>query len=247
MSEQKHNAQAKEEAPKSIEGAVDSAAAAKRSAWKRLLSKKWVFPATYMAAAAIILTLMWVYQDSGKAPNTDQNHGLETGEVTNPADSTDETDALPVTVKTESMHWPVANRSELEVSKHFFDKDASNEARQSAVVEYNDTYMPHIGVDFSRQDNQPFDVLAAMSGTVTRVENLPLIGQLVEITHENGLKTIYHSLSEVKATKDAKVKQGDVIAKAGRNELEKDEGVHLHFEVHQEGKPVNPETLISEN
>ena len=48
----------------------------------------------------------------------------------------------------------------------------------------------------------------------------------------------------LKLLKDAEVKQGDIIAKAGRNELEKEDGVHLHFEVRQgiDGPAMNPET-----
>ncbi len=57
MSDQNKGFQ-KEEAPKTAQGAQSTT-----STWKRLLAKKWVFPATYMAAAAIILTLMWVYQE----------------------------------------------------------------------------------------------------------------------------------------------------------------------------------------
>ena len=40
--------------------------------------------------------------------------------------------------------------------------------------------------------------------------------------------------------KEQIVKKGEVIAEAGRNQFEKDAGVHLYFEVHQNQKPVNP-------
>jgi stage II sporulation protein Q len=147
------------------------------------------------------------------------------------------------------MRWPVKDRSELEVSLPFYDAKASNELRQAAMVEYEDTFSPHLGIDFARQDNQTFDVLASLSGKVTNVEMNPLVGNLVEITHSNGLITIYQSLSDVVIAKGADVKKGDVIAKAGRNELEKDEGYHVHFEVRQgkDGAPVNPEQIIMDS
>src|SRR5690606_26958230 len=102
------------------------------------------------------------------------------------------------------------------------------------------------GMDFSRPDNQTFDVVAALSGTVSAVEYNPLVGHLVEISHEGDLVTVYQSLADVVVTKGMEVKQGEIIAKAGRNELEKDEGVHLHFELREAGVPVNPETFLKQ-
>lgn len=241
MSEQnkEKELQTQQSAPKTTEGAV------KPSRWKRWLAKKWVFPATYMAAAAIILTLMWVYTDSGKQTLSDDELGLD---VTKPAqtDAANKPDALAVAANAETMQWPVKDRNEVEVAMQFFDSKASNEVRQAAMIEYGDTLTPHVGIDLTSPDDKPFDVVAAMSGKVTRVDKDLLVGNLVEITHNDGTVTIYQSLSDVKVAKDAQVKQGEVIAKAGRNELEKEMGTHLHFEVRQNGSPVNPETLIGD-
>jgi stage II sporulation protein Q len=233
-----------EEAPKPMTGATT----AKSSSWKRLLAKKWVFPATYMAAAAIILSLMWVYQGAGDQEVSNQDLGLSTinqelGENGLGLDS----DAMPVTVPAEIMQWPVANFNEIEVSMPYFDEDASNEAKQAATIQYQDTFIPNVGISLSRQDLETFDVLAALSGTVTRVEKHPLVGNQVEITHSEGLKTVYQSLSDVSVEEGQEIAQGDVIAHAGRNELQKDLGVHLHFEVYQDDQPVNPEEFIAES
>lgn len=240
MNEQNKQIQKQEESPKSTEGA----AAVKPFTWKRFLAKKWVFPATYMAAAAIILTLMWVYQDAG-TKLTDKELGLDQLEASETAGQDILPDAVPVTAPAETMSWPVEDRAAVVVSMPFFDIEASNEERAAAMIEYKDTFMPSVGISLSREDNETFNVAAALSGTVTRVEVLPLIGNLVEITHSDGLKTIYQSLSEISVVKDAQVKQGDIIAKAGRNELEKLLGVHVHFEVHENNQPVNPDKFLA--
>ncbi|MEB3102498.1 peptidoglycan DD-metalloendopeptidase family protein [Ferviditalea candida] len=236
--------QLREEASKSKKEAVQ----VHSPAWKRLLGRKWVFPAIYVAAAAIILTLMWAYQDSGKTmlsggKNIGKQNEAATSAATDKAGTT--SDALAVNANAEKLQWPVQDSSQVKVSMPFYDSEASSEQRQAAMLEYNDSFMPSTGISLSRQDNQSFDVLAAMSGKVTRVANLPLIGYEVEITHDNGLKTVYESLTDISVTEGASVKQGDVIAKAGRNELEKSLGIHLHFEVLQNGTPVNPEKMLS--
>ncbi|NHN33839.1 M23 family metallopeptidase [Paenibacillus agricola] len=245
MNDQKRDLQTQQEAPKSNEGARGK----QSFSWKRLLSKKWVFPATYMAAAAIILTLMWVYQDAGRSAIKDELAvGLEAAETT-VTETVTKPDALAVNAVIETMQRPYKETGELEVTLPFFDSKASNEVRQAAMVEYGDTFTPHMGMDFSKPDNQTFEVLAAMGGKVTAVEKNPVVGNLIEITHSNGLITVYQSLAEMNVAKDAEVKKGDVIAKAGRNELEKDQGVHLHFEVRQgeDGTSINPDSFFAEH
>ncbi|HEX7058120.1 MAG TPA: M23 family metallopeptidase [Bacilli bacterium] len=229
---------------------VNETAAAPAPGWRKLFTRKWMFPAAYIAAAAIILTLMWVYQDSAsKAPPAagEETTVSEDSGATVEPDGVQPEGALPVNAAAEEMKWPVANRNDLDVVMKFYDNEASSEERQAAMIKHDNTFIPSTGISFSRPDNQPFDVLAAMSGKVTQVANVPLIGHKVEITHDNGLKTEYLSLAEIVVKEGDTVKQGQVIAKAGRNELEQDQGVHLHFEILQDGTPVNPETFIAEN
>lgn len=236
--------ESRQSTPKTIIGAE----AVQTSQWKKWLAKRWAFPAMYMAAAAIILALMWVIQDSGKtsldanglAIDTEAQNEMVVGEGENP-------NALPVNTQTETMQWPVQDRDQVEVIMPFFEADASNDEKQAAIIEQDDTLIPSMGIALSRQDNQTFDVVAAMSGKVTRTENALLVGNLVELTHDNGLVTVYYSLTGTSVTKGEEVNQGDVIAKAGRNELEKNLGVHVHFEVISDGEPVNPETFIASN
>ncbi|ANE48859.1 hypothetical protein SY83_10820 [Paenibacillus swuensis] len=235
MNNDKNKDLLQDEAPKTNEGAVVQA-----SRWNKLAAKKWIFPATYMAAAAIILTLMWVYQGGDNKSLTKDDLGITQTE----GKIDEEGNAVPVTAVAEPLGYPVADPTALEVKKPFYEQDASAEVKQAAVVEYDDTYTLHMGVDYSAADDKPFDVLAALTGKVTRSEKHPLLGHLVEITSEGGLKTVYQSLSDVTVKAEQQVKKGDVIAKAGRNELEKDLGVHVHFEVRENDKAVNPDTLF---
>jgi stage II sporulation protein Q len=250
MNEQNKGIQVKKEETPQIKEGASTTSADPSNGWRRLLSKKWAFPAIYMAAAAIILTFVWVYQDMGKTTHTaDKTAATASKTGTDAAVQTDASgNAVPVIANAENMQWPVKDRSQVVTSLPFYDSKASNEVKQAAMVQYGDTFTPHTGIDLARQDNQAFDVLAALSGTVTIVEKNPIAGNLVEITHNNGLITVYQSLSNIKVAQGATVKKGDVIATAGVNELEKDDGVHVHFEVRQgkDGPVINPETLITE-
>ncbi|TXK75086.1 M23 family metallopeptidase [Paenibacillus sp. N3.4] len=242
MSDQNKGFQ-KEEAPKTVQGAQGVP-----SAWKRLLAKKWVFPATYMAAAAIILTLMWVYQDIGTKTVSQGDLGIKVTNDKGTSGGTKTPDgAVAVSAQAETMQWPVKDKSLVSISIPFYDTNATNEVKQAAMIQYIDQLTPHTGIDLKAKDEAAFDVLAVMSGKVTAVEQNPVVGNLVEITHSNGLVSVYQSLSDIKVAKGAEVKKGDLLAKAGRNEFEKEDGVHLHFEVRQviDSAVVNPETLLN--
>ncbi|MFF2483690.1 peptidoglycan DD-metalloendopeptidase family protein [Paenibacillus sp. NPDC058071] len=247
MNEQNQNKpkQRPEEAPKNAMG--EASAAKSSNGLKRLLSRKWVSPAVFMAAAAIIVTLMWIYQDAG---NSKETATTETGqtETTKGGEqiATPDDKGLEAIRKGEKLAWPVANKDSLKIENQFYDENASSEEKAAAVMQVGDTFSAHLGIDFTDPNNQPFDVTAALSGKVTQVGTHPTNGNVVEISHGDGLVTVYQSLSNVKVEVGQEVKQGDVIAQAGRNDLERDLGVHVHFGVLENGKSVNPATAIGE-
>ncbi|GGH32800.1 M23 family metallopeptidase [Paenibacillus segetis] len=223
------------------------------SAWKRLLSKRWVYPAAYVAAAAIILTLVWVYQDASQKP-MDSTPASVTDSLNLPGDSdtlgqAEDKDGKSVeTLATyEDLAWPVAKVADVTIVKPFYEKDGSAEDHQAALVQYKDTFTPNTGIDLAREDDKPFGVTAALGGKVTSVQEHPLLGFVVEITHANNLKTVYESLADVKVKLNDEVKQGDTIATAGRNEQEKDLGTHVHFAVYENGELVNPASVLPKN
>ncbi|MBD2845867.1 M23 family metallopeptidase [Paenibacillus sp. IB182496] len=236
----------REEAPQTNPG---GRAAAHSSSWKKLLSKKWVTPAAFMAAAAIIVTIMWVYQ--GSQPQ--QETATETSETEETRGETDvavneQDQDLPVTAIAgeNAFQWPVLNKADVEVIVPFYEAGATGEERQAAMIQSGNTFKPHMGMDLAKADNTTFDVLSVLGGKVSHVEQHPLNGYVVEIAHADGLVTVYQSLTDVTVKTGDEVAQGTVIAKAGRSELEKDLGVHLHLEVRQDGEAVNPAAVLPE-
>lgn len=234
----------KVDAPKNTMGGT----AVKPSAWKKLMSKKWAAPAAFMAAAAIIVTLMWLYRgadDSSTKPvssavDASQGQGTtdETLDELQPSD-----DSISAISSNEAMQWP-ADHSQLETVASFYDANGSNEERQAGLIQNGNTFVANSGIDLARADEKSFDVSAALSGIVSIVESHPLNGNIIEIKHSDGMVTVYQSLSDVKVKVGDAVKQGAVIARAGRSELGKELGVHLHFEVRKDGKAMDPSHLI---
>jgi stage II sporulation protein Q len=223
---------------------------ASASGWKKLFTRRWVFPALYMAAAALIVTILWLYPGTEKETENpaQASPGVESESAAGTTGTTgatgEETEAAPVAGNGETLQWPVKNRDEMVIAVPYYDPSAPEEERAAAIVEQDNTFTPHMAVDLARSDQQPFEVLAALSGTVKVARQDPVDGYVAEIEHPNGLVTVYKSLSELRVQEGEEVEQGDVIAIAGTSGETGDEGARLHFEIRHNGQLVNPTTLI---
>ncbi|HTG70268.1 MAG TPA: M23 family metallopeptidase [Candidatus Udaeobacter sp.] len=233
-----------EETPKTVLGGTSAAKSS--SGWKNLFAKRWVSPAIFMAAAAIIVTLMWIYQGADQtSPTTSKPDSTEVSQG-DAATQGKDNETPEVVAGDELMQWPLANKEALQVELPFYDEKSTDAEREAALVQVGETFSPHMGIDFVDPSGKTFDVLAALSGKVTYVKTEPTNGNVIEITHAGGLVTVYQSVTDVAVAVGDEVRQGTVIAKAGRNDLERDLGIHLHYETRSNGKPVNPSSLIVE-
>lgn len=86
-------------------------------------------------------------------------------------------------------------------------------------------------------------VRAAAEGVVELAYFSESYGYNILINHNNGFKTRYAHLSEVKVSKGEKVEQSQVLALSGSTGFST--GPHLHFEVVKDGKRVNPIEYVS--
>lgn len=124
------------------------------------------------------------------------------------------------------------------VAKYYYDYQDDNTTQEKSILYHENTYIQNTGMDFTKDDS--FDVVAILDGTVTDVKEDELLGTIVEIKHDGNFISSYQSLSEVTVKKNDTVSQGQVIGKSGTNELDKDLGNHLHFELYQNGQVLDP-------
>lgn len=208
-----------------------------------IFRKKWFFPAVYLTIAALLLAVVVWYQNiDNQLPEAGDDQELGDNYTPNPHDE----DAAPVMDSQEVIKMPVADQEQAEIVTKFFDYDASQEDRESALILHNNRYYQSTGVDIVYPNGEAFDVLAALSGTVSEVKEDPLLGNVVVLTHDNGVTTYYASLGEVGVKAQDEVKQGDVIGTAGENIFGQNNGVHVHFEIRKDEKVFNPEEFFNQ-
>jgi murein DD-endopeptidase MepM/ murein hydrolase activator NlpD len=94
----------------------------------------------------------------------------------------------------------------------------------------------HKGVDIAAGSGSP--IYAAADGEVIRANYSSSYGNVVIIAHGSGLTTVYAHCSRLYVSNGQRVRRGQRIAAVGATGLAK--GPHLHWEVYQNGRPVNP-------
>ena len=94
----------------------------------------------------------------------------------------------------------------------------------------------HEGMDFSAPVGT--DIFATGNGTVIYAGWRQGYGETIEIDHGFNYVTRYAHCSKLIAKVGQKVKRGDVIALVGNTG--KSTGPHVHYEVHYQGRPIDP-------
>jgi len=97
-------------------------------------------------------------------------------------------------------------------------------------------FRPHEGIDIRAAIGTPIEAPAA--GTVIKAGWEQGYGWTVEIDHGYGIVTRYAHTSRMLVRPGYRVQRGDIIARVGRSGLA--EAPHLHYEVHQGGRAVDP-------
>ncbi len=99
----------------------------------------------------------------------------------------------------------------------------------------------HYGMDIGCFEGTP--VAATKSGIVTYVGYDSGYGNRVEISHAGGWLTLYAHNNRVLVKVGQSVQKGDIISLSGNTGAST--GPHIHYELHQNGIPIDPAKLLT--
>jgi len=203
----------------------------------QLQKKPWFWPAVYAGGALMLAGMLFGY------------NSLVSKVEEAPLPDLAEVDPGPVVetnARSETMKYPFkeANLSKVQVLQEFYEVEANAEARENALMVFNQTFTTSSGISLA-MNGEEFEVLAALSGKVLEVKLDAFTGNKIVIEHADGKQTHYSSVKDIAVKEGDEVTQGQVLGKATDNEWNQAAGVHLHFEVLENGKYVNPKKSLA--
>ncbi len=133
-----------------------------------------------------------------------------------------------------SLLFPIHNASKEDVFA-VFGEESKHPKSNKAVV--------HGGIDIKSNLGNP--VLATADGVITKASMAEEWGNLVIIEHSDGYETWYAHLDKFNIKMNQKVKKGTVIGYVGNKGISTIS--HLHYEVRQNGKRLNPLDFTGSN
>lgn len=129
--------------------------------------------------------------------------------------------------------FPVKNATKSNITSYFGTKGEHSKIKRKVA---------HKGIDISVKIGTP--VLATANGVIVEASMKGKWGNLIIITHADGYETWYAHLNGFNIDKNEQVKKGDIIGYVGNTGFST--GPHLHYEVKQNGKNLNPINYIKE-
>lgn len=152
--------------------------------------------------------------------------------------------SIPVinSVSDEKIGKPFINES-VKVAREYYDSNLSDEEKEKAIVLYGNTFMQNTGIDYVMDDT--FDVVSIYEGTVIDVMDDELLGKTVKIRHNSSFISVYQGLANIEVKKGDIVVTYQKIGTSGFSKLNESLGNHLHFEVYQDGKIINPNNVYN--
>lgn len=199
--------------------------------------KPWFWPAVYAGGALMLAGILFGYNalvtQVEEAPLPDLAQ-VEPGPVV-------ETNA-----RTETMKYPFkeASRDKVQIVQEFYEVKADAKMREKALMVFNQTFTTSSGISLA-MNGEEFEVVAALSGKVLEVKLDEFTGNKIILEHPDGKQTHYSSVKDILVKKGDQVTQGQPIATATENEWNQAAGVHMHFEVLDNGAYVNPKTFVA--
>lgn len=134
---------------------------------------------------------------------------------------------------------------EIKLVKNFYDYQEEAKEQENSLIYYEGTYMQSSGASYSKGDS--FDVVSILDGVVKEVKEDITLGNVITIDHENGITSVYQSVSDINIKVNDKVSVGDVIAKSSTSNISTELGNHLYFELIINGICVDPENYYDKS
>ena len=126
------------------------------------------------------------------------------------------------------------------IAKTFYDRNGNKEEQENSLIYYENTYLQNSGIIYS--SDEEFDVVASLDGVVIDAKKDEILNNVVYISHDNNITTIYYGIKDINVHANDQISQGEVIGKSDKNKFIANK-YSLLFEINNDGNVINPEEL----
>lgn len=202
---------------------------------KKRKLKTWVFYSLYIAIFIFVFGSILLLNISGD---------VDLEEDVSYVSKTIFEDEIPVVTTNEIISKPYLDEN-VKILKDYYDYTSSSDNQVNAIIYYENTYLQNSGIVYGGVES--FDVVSILDGTVLSIKEDNILGTIIEIMHKDNIISVYQGVSEVSVKENDVVSKGQILAKSGLSNIEKDLGSHLHFELIVDGEIVNPNNFYDKN
>ena len=208
---------------------------------KKRRLKPFVVPVVYILSLAMILVSVYFIEEAINGKFFKSENLEEVKDTTEEVVEEQPVNDMPVVNTEPQIIRPFVNDT-VKAVRGFYDSNADSSVQENSIIYYGDTYMQNSGIDYA--GNGEFEVVSILDGTVTEITDDEIMGKTIKIQHNNDLISVYQSMGTVNFKVNDTVGQGAIIGNSGDNNIGKELGSHLHFELYHKGKIVNPDNYF---
>lgn len=199
---------------------------------KKLVLKPFVIPILYLLLLILLMmfTAKALYKEKPKKEEKEDT-------------SKEIKDIVPVIEETDTFVLNPYLGEDIQEQIGYYDYKADKEVQEQSIIEFGNTYLQNTGITYT--SNKDFKVISVMDGKVTKIYNNELLGNVIEITHDN-IINVYQMVKDIKVNVGDTIQSGIEIATSGTSKIFPT-GSNLHYEVIKDGKIENPKSIIGTN
>ncbi len=203
---------------------------------KRINLKKLAVPMIYLASIITLIFSVYLIEKIVNKEMFKDNNQIQyvDEEITNALEY------IPVVNMDITIIKPFLSDN-VSINKNFYDY---KDPKDDGIIYYEGTYMQNTGIDYTSENS--FDVISVLDGTVINIEKNEILGNTIEIRHDNDLITLYQCIDNSKVKIDDIVLRGQSIGTSGTCNLY-NKGNNLHFEIYHNGLIMNPNNFFDKN
>ncbi len=202
---------------------------------KKRKLKKYVLPTVYLFTSISILLMIILLRTNYVLDDVDYDYSVDI--MNNHVNTVSKEDE----VLSKNINKPVEDDLKVEIGSNYYSYLDNEEDQKKSLIFFDNTYMPNTGIFYI--SDEEFNVISVYEGKVTDIKEDEFFGKVIEVTHNNNLKTYYYGLDKIEVSKDDEITASTILGVSKNNKIMPNKKSFL-FESYYNNKLIDPENIF---